>query len=118
MKSVNSNRTENRIIKNTPATTRVEEWIKAEAGVGASIASGNQTCEKNCAALIPPERTKDIEKSVRKCQAVEPINRKWKAMKGTCKKITERSVELNTTIVNRNDININMSLIRENTNVF
>ena len=30
-----------RIIKKTPATTRVDEWIKAEAGVGASIASGN-----------------------------------------------------------------------------
>jgi len=31
------------MIKNTPATTKVEEWIRAEAGVGASIASGSQT---------------------------------------------------------------------------
>tara|TARA_B110000879_G_scaffold152280_1_gene197156 strand:- start:375 stop:506 length:132 start_codon:yes stop_codon:yes gene_type:complete len=41
--NVNSKITENRIIKKTPAITRVEEWIKADAGVGASIASGNQT---------------------------------------------------------------------------
>jgi len=47
VKSVNSNLTENLIIKKTPAPTRVEEWIKAEAGVGASIASGNQTWAKN-----------------------------------------------------------------------
>ena len=46
------------------------------------------------------------------------MNRKWNAINGTCKNITERSVELNTTIVSRKDMNINMSLIRENTNVF
>jgi transcriptional regulator with AAA-type ATPase domain len=75
VKSVNSKRIENRIIKKTPATTRVEEWIRAEAGVGASIASGNQTWAKNCAALIPPERTKHIEKNVKKCHAVCPMKR-------------------------------------------
>jgi len=40
---VNSNNIENRITKKIPATTRVDEWINAEAGVGASIASGSQT---------------------------------------------------------------------------
>ena len=116
--NVNSKRIENRIIKKTPATTSVEEWIRAEAGVGASIASGNQTCAKNWAALIPPESTRDMEKKVRKCQADVPIKRKWNVMKGICKNTTERSVELNTTTVSRNDININMSLTRENTKVF
>ena len=43
---------------------------------------------------------------------------KWKDMKGTCKNIIERSVELKTTIVSKNAINMNMSLIRENTKVF
>ena len=62
--------------RKTPATTRVEEWIRADAGVGASIASGNQTCEKNCAALIPPDKTSDIEKNVKKCHAVLPMNMK------------------------------------------
>ena len=32
----------NRIIKNKPAVTNVEEWTKAEIGVGAAIAAGNQ----------------------------------------------------------------------------
>ena len=73
MKSVNSKITENLIIKNTPAITRVDEWIKADAGVGASIASGNQTCAKNWAALIPPEVTKQNEKRVKKWIAVLPI---------------------------------------------
>lgn len=44
---VNSKTALNRIIRKTPAMTSVEEWINAEAGVGASIASGNHTCEKN-----------------------------------------------------------------------
>lgn len=109
---------ENLIIRYTPATTRVEEWIRAEAGVGASMASGSQTCAKNCAAFIPPDSTKDIEKMVKKCQLEPPIWIKWNAIKGVCKNIMDRSVELNTTIVSRNAININMSLIRENTKVF
>jgi hypothetical protein len=66
VKIVNSNKTENLITKKTPATTRVEEWIKAEAGVGASIASGNQTWKKNWAAFITPEVTKQKEKIVKK----------------------------------------------------
>jgi hypothetical protein len=40
---INSKRIENLITRNTPATTRVDECISAEAGVGASIASGSQT---------------------------------------------------------------------------
>ena len=118
MKRVNSKSTENRITKKTPATTRVEEWISADAGVGASIASGSQTWEKNWAALIPPDRTRDIEKNVRKCHADDPMKRKWNDINGICKNITERSVELKTTIDSKNEININISLIREKTKVF
>lgn len=40
---VNSNRRANRKMRKTPATTNVDEWINADAGVGASIASGSQT---------------------------------------------------------------------------
>ena len=60
--------------RNTPATTRVEEWIKAEAGVGASIASGSHTWAKNWAAFIPPEVTIQKENSVKKCKAKSPKN--------------------------------------------
>ena len=72
---VNSNKIENLITKKTPATTRVEEWIRADAGVGASIASGNQTWKKNWAALIAPEVTKQNEKNVKKCIAKFPKNK-------------------------------------------
>lgn len=73
MKTVNSNKIENLITKKTPATTRVDEWINADAGVGASIASGNHTWKKNCAPLIPPEVTRQNENNVMKCIAVSPI---------------------------------------------
>ena len=66
MKIVNSKRIENRRIKNIPAITRVDECIRADAGVGASIASGSQTCEKNCAAFIVPDIAKHSEKIVKK----------------------------------------------------
>jgi hypothetical protein len=46
------------------------------------------------------------------------MKRKWNVIKGICKNIIDKSVELNTTTVNKKDININMSLMRENTNVF
>lgn len=35
-----------------PITTSVDECISADAGVGASIASGNQTNSKNCAHFV------------------------------------------------------------------
>ena len=70
---MNTKTTENLIIKNTPATTRVDEWIRAEAGVGASIASGNQTCEKNWAAFIPPDNANVSENKVKKWTEVWPI---------------------------------------------
>lgn len=37
---------------NTPAVTKVEEWTKAETGVGAAIAAGNQDINGNCALLV------------------------------------------------------------------
>lgn len=50
-KGTNSNIGEQRIIKKTPAVTNVAAWIKAETGVGPSIADGNQVCKPNCADL-------------------------------------------------------------------
>lgn len=43
---------ENRMTKNTPAVTRVEEWTKEEIGVGAAMAAGNQFLKGNCALLV------------------------------------------------------------------
>ena len=41
-------------IRNTPATTIVAAWIKAETGVGPSMASGNQIWKGNIADLPAP----------------------------------------------------------------
>ena len=35
----------------TPAVTMVAAWIRAETGVGPSIASGSQVCRPSCADL-------------------------------------------------------------------
>lgn len=40
---------EMRSIKNTPAVTKVDEWTRAEIGVGAAIAIGSQAEKGNCA---------------------------------------------------------------------
>lgn len=44
-------KSKNRIRRNTPPVTRVEEWTRAETGVGAAIAAGNQL-EKGTWALL------------------------------------------------------------------
>jgi len=51
-----------RTIKNTPAVTSVAAWIRADTGVGPSIASGNQICKPICADLpkAPQKRSSAI----------------------------------------------------------
>ena len=46
-----SNSGDSRATMNTPAVTMVAAWIRAETGVGPSIASGSQVCSRNCADL-------------------------------------------------------------------
>ena len=53
-----SNKGESRATMNTPAVTMVAAWIKAETGVGPSMASGSQVCKPNCADLpIAPKNS-------------------------------------------------------------
>src|SRR2546429_9228233 len=48
-----------RATRYTPAATIVAAWIKAETGVGPSIASGNHTCSGNWADFpIAPQKIK------------------------------------------------------------
>jgi len=50
---------------NTPAVTIVAAWIKAETGVGPSIASGNHVCKPNCADFpIAPINNKKHKVSI------------------------------------------------------
>src|SRR4051812_8852548 len=48
-----------RVIRNTPLVTIVAAWIKAETGVGPSIASGSQMYNGNW-ALLPHAPTKSM----------------------------------------------------------
>ena len=60
----NSNKKEQRTIKKTPAVTIVAAWIKAETGVGPSIASGNHVCKPNWADFpIAPKKRNIVIKS-------------------------------------------------------
>lgn len=42
--------------RNTPAVTRVEEWTRADTGVGAAIAAGNHLEKGICALLVRAAR--------------------------------------------------------------
>ena len=46
-----SSKGDDRSSRYTPAVTSVAAWIKAETGVGPSIASGSQVCRPNWADL-------------------------------------------------------------------
>jgi hypothetical protein len=46
-----SSRGDDRSSRYTPAVTRVAAWIRADTGVGPSIASGNHVCSPSCADL-------------------------------------------------------------------
>ena len=60
-----SNIGENLATKKTPAVTIVAAWIRAETGVGPSIASGSQVCKPNCADLpIAPKKSIKQIKSI------------------------------------------------------
>jgi hypothetical protein len=51
---------EKRTNKKTPAVTMVAAWIKAETGVGPSIASGSHVCNPICADFPTAPRNKKI----------------------------------------------------------
>ncbi len=43
-----------RAIRYTPAVTMVAAWMRAETGVGPSMASGSHVCSGSCADLARP----------------------------------------------------------------
>ena len=59
-----SNSGDSRATMNTPAVTMVAAWIRAETGVGPSMASGSQVCSRNCADLpiAPMNSSRQIER--------------------------------------------------------
>ena len=69
-----SNRGESRATMNTPAVTIVAAWMRAETGVGPSIASGSQVWSRNCADLPIAPMNRSRQASVR---AFQSWPRKW-----------------------------------------
>ena len=82
------NNGDDRHIRNTPAVTMVAAWIKADTGVGPSIASGNQVCNPTWADLptAPIKRKKPIKSN--KLNEVEKNNILLSANSGANAKIT------------------------------
>src|SRR3984957_12115426 len=68
-----SNKGEQRASMNTPAVTIVAAWMRAETGVGPSIASGSQVCRPNCADL-PMAPMNSSRQQVDSALACEPRN--------------------------------------------
>src|SRR3989338_3075627 len=62
MGSQAENRGKKRAVRYTPATTMVAEWMRAETGVGPSMASGSQTCSGNMADFpqAPAKRHSEV----------------------------------------------------------
>jgi hypothetical protein len=86
-----SNNGEHLITRKTPAVTIVAACIKAETGVGPSIASGNQVCKPICAdfPIAPINSRKQIVFNILK---LYPKNRKVLFIKkGVNPKITLKS---------------------------
>ena len=86
-----SNSGESRATMNTPAVTMVAAWIRAETGVGPSMASGNQVCSRNWADLpmAPMNSSRQIKVSASawmpRRSMVLPVN------PGACAKMVSKS---------------------------
>ncbi len=72
-----SNSGDRRATMNTPAVTMVAAWMRAETGVGPSIASGSQVCSRNWADLPIAPINRRRQTSVAASQS-KPM--KWKVL--------------------------------------
>ena len=90
----NSNIGEHRIIKNTPAVTKVAACIKADTGVGPSIAEGSHVCKPNCADL-PTQPKNKKEQIMSKHIKLKPKKEKVTSLKnGANENTTKKSTDL------------------------
>lgn len=64
IEEIEEKKLENRITRNTPAVTRVEEWTSEEIGVGAAMAAGSQLLNGNCALLVNLPKIKNSNNTV------------------------------------------------------
>ena len=75
---------------NTPAVTMVAAWMRAETGVGPSIASGSQVCSRNCADLpiAPMNSSRQVMVS-----ASKSAPKTWMRLAGDALRRAEHRVE-------------------------
>ena len=86
-----SNIIEQRTTKNTPAVTIVAACIKADTGVGPSIASGSQVCKPTCADLPTAPIKRKKETKVKKSNLKPNKQYVTSQKKGTKENITKKS---------------------------
>jgi hypothetical protein len=92
----NSNSGEQRATRNTPAVTMVAAWIRAETGVGPSMASGSQTWSGICADLPMAPMNSRMQITVR-VSKVPPNTRSWVSANSCApRNTTSNSTESNT----------------------
>src|SRR3954471_2115265 len=83
-----SNSGDRRQTMNTPAVTIVAAWIRADTGVGPSMASGSQVCRPSWADL-PMAPTNSSRQAVSSAGTLLPRNMKWAdAISGVLAKIS------------------------------
>jgi hypothetical protein len=92
---VNSKIGEQRIIKKTPAVTKVAACIKADTGVGPSIASGSQPCNPSWADFPTPPITKNTPINSPYGIEYPKIKTNLFEIKGNNEKTTLKSTDLN-----------------------
>src|SRR3954453_9103399 len=66
-----------RTIRNTPAVTIVAAWIRADTGVGPSIASGSQKYSGSWALLPTAPRNSSAAMAVAVLLAIDPVSALW-----------------------------------------
>ena len=88
-----SNKGDSRATMNTPAVTMVAAWMRAETGVGPSIASGSQVCSRNCADLPIAPMNSSRQTMVSASQSTPHRWMVLPAMPGAAAKICSRPTE-------------------------
>lgn len=92
-----SNNGDIRATMNTPAVTMVAAWIRADTGVGPSIASGSQVCNRNCADL-PIAPMNSIRQASVRASACQPKKLMVLPVRpGAAEKMVSKSVEPTST---------------------
>ncbi|MEJ0044491.1 MAG: hypothetical protein WDM81_20740 [Rhizomicrobium sp.] len=88
---LSSNRGEQRQTRKTPAVTMVAAWMRAETGVGPSMASGSQVCRPSCADLPIAPTNSSRQSVVRTSTSQLPKWKVWPSWAGAAANTASKS---------------------------